>query len=195
MEVSMRDRVPFTLGLLCLALSVSVAASDTTYNVVNKGSVLMGGGISIRNTVNAPQEWAYNAVNVNPRLMYFVAQNLALGADLNLNILDHVSRMFEFGFGPRIGYYFNKPAARAHPFIEMGLSYRTRNAGNGALGGAGVDVSAGIVTMIGSSWGTEAKIGYLWESLGQSGHGYTDGVFSVGAGLSAWAKSPKDLRK
>jgi len=191
----MRDRVLPTLVLLCLTLSVSMAAPDSTYNAVNKGSVLIAGGISIRNTVNAPQEWASNAVNVNPRLMYFVAQNLALGADLNLYIFDHVSTMFEFGLGPRLGYYFNKPDARAHPFVEMGLSYRTRNAGNGALGGAGVDVSAGIVTMIGSSWGTEAKIGYLWESLGQSGHGYSDGVFTVGAGLSAWAKSPEDLRK
>jgi hypothetical protein len=49
--------------------------------------------------------------------------------------------------------------------------------------------------MIGSSWGTEAKIGYLLESLGRSGQGYSDGVFTVGAGLSAWAKSPADLRK
>jgi hypothetical protein len=122
MEVLMRDRVLTTLALLCLTLSVSMAAPDTTYNAVNKGSVLIAGGVSIRNTVNAPQEWASNAVNVNPRLMYFVVQNLALGADLSLNIFDHVSTMFEFGFGPRLGYYFNKPDVRAHPFIEMGLS-------------------------------------------------------------------------
>jgi hypothetical protein len=179
---------------LCVSASVSMGASDVTYDVLGSGSVLVAGNVSIRNTVNAPSYWASNQLAVNPRLMYYVIPRLALGAGLDLNWFSHTVSLTEFGLGPRLGYYFGKQDAKGHPFVETGLSLRTRGTEEGGWAGAGLDVALGLITMVGSSWGSEIRIGYLWESLAQSGDVRGGGVFTLGAGFACWAKKPEDLK-
>jgi hypothetical protein len=182
------------LVLLCLSLNSSATPSEVAYDVAGSGSVLVAGNISIRNTVGAPSEWASNQFIASPRLMYYVIPNLALGAGVDLNWFSHATSSAEIGFGPRLGYYLGKQNAKGHPFVETGLSFRSRTMGEGGWSGAGIDVNVGLISMVGSSWGTEVRIGYLWESLSQLGHTRSGGVFTLGAGLAGWAKKPADLK-
>jgi len=187
------------LVLLCLSLSSSAAASDVAYDVLGSGSVLVAGNISIRNTVGAPSEWVSNQFTASPRFMYYIIPNLALGAGVDWNWFSHATSLMELGIGPRLGYYLGKQNAKGHPFVETGLSLRSRTTDVGKRDedgwtGAGIDVNVGLISMIGSSWGTEVRIGYLWETLAQSGRAKAGGVFTLGAGLAGWAKRPQDLK-
>jgi len=182
------------LVLLCLSLTLSAAVSDVAYDVAGSGSLLVAGNISMRNTAGAPSEWASNQFTASPRVMYYIIPNLALGAGVDYNWFSHTTSFGEFGLGPRLGYYLGKQNAKGHPFVETGLSFRSRTTNEGDWTGAGIDVNVGLISMIGSSWGTEVRIGYLWETLAQSGRAKAGGVFTLGAGLAAWAKKPADLK-
>ncbi len=181
------------IPLACLLVFASVFALPE-YDAPTKGSVMMSGSIAVRNTVNAPAEWASNHILVDPAVMFFVTQGLGLGAGLTVGVMDHYETQVEFGMGPRAEYYFGRPDARSHPFLGGGVWYRGRSTGSGTWSGIGFDFALGVAHMVGHRFGTLVKLGYLWETLSQTGRPRASGVFTIAVGIAGWAHRAEQWR-
>ncbi|MEO5563778.1 MAG: outer membrane beta-barrel protein [Chitinophagaceae bacterium] len=100
---------------LCVSLVVSVTAKSQT----EKGTWLLGGNV-LYSSVNGNSSFA-----LSPKMGIFVINNLALGAQLNLNIDDDFT---SWAVGPFARYYFGKNE-HGKPFLGASLNIGGSNDG------------------------------------------------------------------
>lgn len=114
--------------------------------------------------------------NLAPRFGYFVADNLALGADLIFSTMKMKSSYGEYesestvsliGFGPLVRYYF--PTGNMFPFVEAGamlgqLKYKWdgtySDGGEDKTGISGFNVGAGVGLPLGEKVVLDMVLGY-----------------------------------
>lgn len=112
-----------------------------------KGSVIGGGGISFSSTTvkqtsgSSTYEDTDTKIGVNPNAMYFIIDNLGLGANLSLISQkskakegDAENSYSELAFGPRARYYFAEG-----PFADasFGFGSRTDKSSSGGFSNEG----------------------------------------------------------
>lgn len=180
----MANQAKIVVVSIVLLTAVLHAAPD--YSGATKGSVMLGGTFSVRNTAGAPSDWVSNFAEANPYALYFVTQGLGLGGGLNFGLWEHDGLLTEFGLGPKVEYYFGQSQARSHPYFGLGICFRSRGAVGRSWSGAGIDGSVGIAHMVDDRVATLLRVGYLWEVLAQADRVRADGVFSISFGITGW---------
>ena|SRR5688572_14103348 len=109
----MRNLVKISLSLvafLCISQAVSAQA-------VNQGAWMVGGNAGFTSTKFKGADESNTTLFLNPNLGYFIADDLAIGLNLNLTSANEVTT---FGLGPFVRFYF-ADAIFAQAGVDLGL--------------------------------------------------------------------------
>lgn len=129
-----------------LFIAALVAASFAGQAQTSKGTYLLGGGAGFNSTKGATT-W-----NVSPNAGYFVIDNLAVGA--NLDVKDqNTAAGTTFGVGPFVRYYFVS-LGKAKVFGNANYAYDGVNKSNS------VGAAAGLAYFLNQSIALETALGY-----------------------------------
>ncbi len=134
-----------------------------------------------------------NTFEVSPRVGYFVAENIAIGARLG-----YTTRSQENGAGGEVdtntfnvggfGRYYFTPASKFSIFGEFGLDYFSSKvdvgAGDATTDGFGVGVGPGVSYFLGSNFAIEAFWGALAYASSNPEQGESTDNFSIGLDLN-----------
>ncbi len=117
-----------------------------TYAQTEKGNILLGGGIDLSNTTYERESFSNQetfSLNFNPKLSYFILDNLALGITLPIsyskqNSNNNDNKTTSISIGPALRYYFTFDRLAIFPELRY-------SAGGGNLDGPYFDISQGNV--------------------------------------------------
>ncbi|MGG9970168.1 outer membrane beta-barrel protein [Ferruginibacter sp. SUN002] len=98
------------LSLAIVALATASANAQT-----EKGTWLLGGSASFASEKQKPAD-AVTRVNISPAIGYFVAQDIAVGAGIDLSSVK--DSYTQFGFAPFARYYFLPIGTNAKLFVN-----------------------------------------------------------------------------
>lgn len=109
------------LLILMLAVSGRLFAQDTpvpqttaatAYSAVQKGNWLVGAGVG---SIGQNFKSKTFSIDIQPRAGYFISDNAAVGAQVNLGLqIYNGGEFFSYGLTPFIRYYFPEGAAPTH---------------------------------------------------------------------------------
>lgn len=195
-----------TLGFAFFALS-TFAQDD--FSARKKGTFLTNGSINIHHTTRNIELNDNNdksdtfTVNINPKIGYFIIDDLAIGLDLTLisnnetqssEFGDIETKTTGFGIGPFARYYF------ANGFFGealVGLGSTKVKSTSGLLGEReiksstfGFRVGAGYSFLLGDHVAIEPTVNYSWEDINpkDAPSDYKETLSSIflGIGISAY---------
>jgi hypothetical protein len=113
-----RTGVPGTLLVLALGL-VPPRAAAAQYSPVHRGSIQLGGTAQFGHFRDIGNDFNSTALEIAPRLGYFVARGLALSANLQFrHTASEIATGTDWGVGPGLTYYVPGVSPRVYPFVS-----------------------------------------------------------------------------
>lgn len=174
--------------ILSLLLLLSATYS---FGQTEQGSVLLGGGLSLRTGENTSQ------FSFNPTVGYFFADNFTFGGELSFSSNKQGNvRNTSFGIGPFARYYFGKTTTK--PFVVSELNFVSTTSKAPSVpdiksNGTNFLFGLGFAAFINETVAVEGVSGYNYAKFkGASGNG----GFSLrfGFGLYFNRNSARDLK-
>lgn len=153
-----------------LALAPSLAASAAAQQALQAGSYQLGGSAGITLTDGPVGENLFRIAG-SPRVLYFVSDGLALGAEVGASYTKQgESSGTSFGLGPAASYYFVRDG-RVQPFVRASASW-FRSSFDNPVGADSSDDwavagGAGLLFMLSEAVGIDAELyvsRYFYES-------------------------------
>ncbi len=180
----MRKAIVICVTVLFLLPSILTAQAEFA---TDKGSMLVGGSASFTSSGGDAQgDDRYNILQINTKIMYFIALNLAIGGNFQfINQSYGDDSQTSVAIGPTIAYFFGQPDSRTIPFI--GASFTYGNVSD-AYSQTSFSVGGGMVFMFARNIGLTTEASYQFESY--SPEGSSDSVsgntFGIALGISAF---------
>lgn len=163
------------LGLLA-CMVIGLAASAQT----EKGNYLVGGNVGFNAAKNNTQ------INLSPTVGYFFANNIALGANVDLAYSKVGSnKATTFGVGPFGRYYFGTLNIRpfAHANVNFTSTRNKNSTGSDTYNGSNYFLGAGLAAFINRNVAVEGLAGYSNSSYA---HISTGGGFQLRIGFQIY---------
>lgn len=156
-------KICFVFPLLILLIGFQQATAQT-----EKGSLMIGAQVA---NIGAAFQNHSNVFNfeLTPGAAYFIENNLALGAmvDLGLTATKNAPTTFSYGIGPWVRYYFSTPeelnfSSHAAFFVDgfVGFQGVSHSKGGGSTNGLGIKVGPGISYFITRGISLDASLDY-----------------------------------
>ncbi len=151
----------FIAGFIALSL-LSVPA----FSQIQKGNILVGGDIANFNL--GLEKGSVFSMTINPKLGFFIQDNLAVGPDINLGLSSFSgTTAFSYGIGALARYYFSDkanitPLRHSRIFLEGTAGFRGENVSGGgsSTNGLGLGVGPGYAYFITPNIGLETLLKY-----------------------------------
>jgi len=150
---------------LTLFLAASVLLACSADAQIQKGNILAGGDIANFN-LGLRKNSAFT-VDLNPKLSFFIQDNVALGGMVNLGVVTGAgTTIFNYGVGALGRYYFPDkenltPLRHSRFFAEGNIGLQGQNVKNGSsTNGLGLGFGPGYAYFITPSIGLEALLKY-----------------------------------
>lgn len=143
---------------LLLTMSVFSLASVAQ---TSKGTLLLGGGAGF--TSESEGESSSSTLELSPSLGYFLADNLAVGAQISFTSFGGDSKGSQYSIGPAIRYYAFELGSSAKIFGEANFgfgSYDSGEEGVDALSSTSWGIKAGPAFFLNESIALETTVGY-----------------------------------
>jgi hypothetical protein len=147
--------------ILLTCLFIPVLAYCQIEKPIKKGNIILGGTGSVysaKNTLSGAGQSVTKVftININPTFNYFVIDNLALGATLDLGYLNNNSNKgTEIGFGPNVKYYFNNGI-----LLRSEVAYSTSASDGLRIHGLNLKAGIGYALFINSKISIEPSLLY-----------------------------------
>lgn len=164
----------FTIGIL------AAGAADAQ---TKKGNWLVGGSAGFNSSKVSTSSNSTTTINISPDAGYFVANNLAVGANVGFwSSSYNSSTTTVFNFGPMARYYFAEMGKNAklfgHAFVGFGSS---KQGSNPSVSSTTWGINAGPAFFLNKNVALEATVGYNSEKVKNAT--YTTGTFGVNFGF------------
>lgn len=166
-------------------------AQETTEGAFSKGSMFVSGSVGFESSKFGDAK--SNDLQFSPAFGYFLADNIALGARLNVSSGKDEAGIAETkrnGFGAEVfGRYYWTPASKFSVFGELAVGFGTDKTETGPLeekyNTFGVNAGVGVSYFLSSSWALEAKwAGLGYNSRKEDGADDAENTFDIKADLS-----------
>jgi hypothetical protein len=116
--------------VLCLAAS-TVAAQSTPSSPIARGSRLIGGSANVARVMieeDDGTETRYTTMSVNPMLLWFIRDRLAIGGEVGLGrTVGKDFRSTSLRIGPAVRLFFAQPLAKTLPFLGAAVTFGSEN--------------------------------------------------------------------
>lgn len=182
-----------TLRALCIigALGFVPAAAYAQQHATDQGSIQLSGSASFTSSGEDDEDDRITAINLNPRLAYFIRPGLSVGAEV---LLARQSRgdnsITAFGIGPAATYYFGAADARTKPYVTGNVQWqKTSNESDTFESDATVTsygAGAGLLFLLSQSVGITSELFYRSTSVEfDAGEAGSD-TFGLAIGVAAF---------
>ncbi len=140
--------------------------SVTGYSQIEQGNILVGGNIANFNI--GLEKGSVFSMTINPKLGFFIKDNLAVGPDILLGLQSFSgTTAFNYGIGALGRYYFGdkqniSPLRHSRFFLEGTAGFRGANVSNGgsSTNGLGLGIGPGLAYFITPNIGLETLLKY-----------------------------------
>lgn len=151
----------------------SILVVNANAQKIEEGTSLIGGSVSFQTTKGN------NSVVINPNYGYFVANNFAVGANLNVSFRkEGDTKTNQFGLGPFARYYIGESTTK--PFVVTEFSYQNRSIklpeiGKTKTNGFDFLIGMGFAAFINDMVAVEGVTGYNYSKFKnvEGGSGFT----------------------
>jgi len=162
---------------------------------VDKGSMIISGMGSYENESGDLYEnndgESRNKLDLTTKYNYFVAQNIAVGGNLNYLMASQGDySQTTLGIGPTAGYFIGNAESEMYPYLAAGISYlhqgmKSENYDN-TISGTDITVSGGIIIPVKNHIGFTAELGYHMKSLKEedADESISGNIISLNIGIS-----------
>jgi hypothetical protein len=164
-------RLFFALCAMFSFVFLQAQDRDEAATPISKGSIIIGGAVSFASQggdLYANGDDRQNTLSFMPNALFFVADNIAVGGQLNFTRAwqGDVSST-QFGIGPTAGYFLDVDSS-IYPYGAVGLSYQNlsidSNFADESINGFQYRIGAGILTQIKQA-GITVELAFVGDSF------------------------------
>ena len=179
---------------LLMILSGVFLLSASGYSQIQKGNVLAGGDIANFN-IGLKSGSAFQ-MTIDPKLAFFIQDNLAVGAYLNFGLATVAhSTSTSYGVGGLARYYFSDktnmiPLRHSRFFVEGNIGINGQNvSGGSSTNGLGLGIGPGYAYFITPNIGLETLLKY--NGIVGFGNAVTQSNLNLNVGFQIYLPSRK----